>query len=205
MERHDHLAVAIDRAMNQQPSMPVPLDRSYWVSPEWLLAEYYPGDREEPAGREKLVRLLDAGIRSFVNLMEEVEFGHDDAPIRQYDERLRSIAAERAVSVNVARFPIVDVSIPSAAQMERILAHMDEQISAGFPVYLHCWGGRGRTGTVVGCWLTRHGIADRQAALQRIVALRAHTPDRKQDSPETESQRAMVRGRQPLRAGEVSR
>ena len=24
-------------------------------------------------------------------------------------------------------------------------------------MYLHCWGGVGRTGTVVGCWLVRHG------------------------------------------------
>ena len=31
------------------------------------------------------------------------------------------------------------------------------------PVYVHCWGGIGRTGTVVGCWLVRHGMTGDEA------------------------------------------
>ena len=27
----------------------------------------------------------------------------------------------------------------------------------GWTVYVHCMGGIGRTGTIIGCWLARHG------------------------------------------------
>lgn len=30
-------------------------------------------------------------------------------------------------------------------------------------VYLHCWGGIGRTGTIVGCWLARNGFPGKAA------------------------------------------
>ncbi|MBA3406233.1 MAG: dual specificity protein phosphatase family protein [Gemmatimonadaceae bacterium] len=28
---------------------------------------------------------------------------------------------------------------------------------SGHSIYVHCWGGVGRTGTVVGCYIVRHG------------------------------------------------
>ena len=31
-----------------------------------------------------------------------------------------------------------------------------------------CWGGKGRTGTVIGCYLARHGLAVGEAALIRL-------------------------------------
>ena len=46
---------------------------------------------------------------------------------------------------------------------------------------------------MVGCWLARHGVAVGEAALNRVTALRAHTPDADCESPETEAQREMVR------------
>ena len=45
-------------------------------------------------------------------------------------------------------------------------AAIDEAMSAGKAVYVHCWGGVGRTGTVVGCWLVRHGRTGEQALEQ---------------------------------------
>jgi protein tyrosine phosphatase len=58
---------------------------------------------------------------------------------------------------------------------------------------VHCWGGVGRTGTVVGCWLVRHGLAGGDA-LARVEALRATTPKANRPSPETDTQRDLVRG-----------
>ena len=31
--------------------------------------------------------------------------------------------------------------------------------AAGGNAYVHCWGGSGRTGTAIGCWLQRHRLA----------------------------------------------
>ena len=38
-----------------------------------------------------------------------------------------------------------------------LLDAIDDHLRGGGNVYAHCWGGKGRTGTVVGCWLIRHG------------------------------------------------
>jgi protein-tyrosine phosphatase len=36
----------------------------------------------------------------------------------------------------------------------------------GRKIYLHCWGGIGRTGTTVGCYLVRHGNTGEEALRQ---------------------------------------
>jgi protein-tyrosine phosphatase len=41
----------------------------------------------------------------------------------------------------------------------RILNQIDICIKYGKPSYVHCLGGKGRTGTIVGCYLAVHGFA----------------------------------------------
>jgi protein-tyrosine phosphatase len=57
------------------------------------------------------------------------------------------------------------------------------------------WGGIGRTGTVVGCWLAEQGVAQGEEAIEKIAELRAtwDDPTIYRDSPETETQRNIVR------------
>ena len=65
------------------------------------------------------------------------------------------------------RHPIRDLSVPRSPQdMASILDALDEALEGGRNVYVHCWGGVGRTGTVVGCWLVRHGLTGDQALAQ---------------------------------------
>mgnify|MGYP001305369985 FL=1 len=92
----------------------------------------------------------------------------------------------------MARFPIRDVSIPSRSFMKDILGHIDRNITDELPTYVHCWGGKGRTGTVVGCYLARHGIALGNEALRMIEWLRQYDPKSGEPSPETREQRHMV-------------
>ena len=82
--------------------------------------------------------------------------------------------------------------------LTRILDEIDEARGAGSTVYVHCWGGRGRTGTVVGCWLMRHGLDDGDP-LARIARLRRDVEGAGAPSPETAAQRAMVTGWTPGR------
>ncbi len=40
-------------------------------------------------------------------------------------------------------------------------------------MYVHCWGGIGRTGLTMGSWLIRHGVATGESVLARVRRLRA--------------------------------
>ena len=55
--------------------------------------------------------------------------------------------------------------------MRAILDLIESAIDAGAPVYVHCWGGIGRTGTVVCCWLVERGLSGEQALVE-IALLR---------------------------------
>lgn len=149
----------------------LPFDRSYGVIPGQLLAGYYPGDRKKDMMKQKISNLLACGIRCVINLMELDEQGHDGMPFADYVPVLNRLA-DGGPSVNYHSMPIRDLGIPSQDFMVQILNRIDESLGEDRPVYIHCWGGRGRTGTVVGCWLARHGIAEGESALEKIRELR---------------------------------
>ena len=89
------------------------------------------------------------------------------------------------LDLTAGEYEIPDRACPSRETMTRILDRIDELLDAGEVVYVHCLGGIGRTGTVVGCWLVRHGMSG-DAALATVERLRGAPP-------ETPEQRRLVR------------
>lgn len=161
-----------------------PIPDSYWVVPGRIVAGEYPGSSFRETTREKLEKFLDAGIRSFIDLTEAEE-------LRPYLHDLEEMAAVRGIQIAHYRKAIRDLDVPSGPLLEDILDLMDRCASEAPAVYVHCWGGVGRTGTVIGCWLTRNGYTG-AGALERIAQLRAGTPDGDRRSPETPAQRRLV-------------
>ncbi len=76
--------------------------------------------------------------------------------------------------------------------MGEILDEIDSILAAGKTVFVHCWGGRGRTGTVVGCYLIRHGIAKEGETLAMLAELTQHQRTAFGHVPETADQRRFV-------------
>lgn len=166
--------------------MKQPIPDSYWVSPHRLLAGEYPGARSDKEAREKLRALLDAGVRSFLDLTE----AHELSP---YEPLLRDIATTRQIDVRYRRMSVADLGIPTTEHMRAVLDHIEKELDDERPVYVHCWGGIGRTGTVVGCWMVNQEGRTAEDALQRIAELRHATPDGGRASPETAEQCEFIR------------
>lgn len=137
-----------------------PLPNSYWVVPGRFVAGEYPSatDPVEQAATQRA--LLEAGVGHFIDLTHEGE-------LPSYMETARSEAGRLGRSVTWERRPVRDLDVPDTREeMSSILDAIDAAMNDGKTVYVHCWGGVGRTGTVVGCWLVRHGRTGDEALAQ---------------------------------------
>ena len=165
------------------------MPNSYWVIPGRFAAGEYPGAKDPGEAAARLRTLLLAGIDHFIDLTGAADRLEPYAAIATDEARRLSRQMEHE------RHPIVDLGVPgSPREMAAILDAIDGALDDGRTVYLHCWGGVGRTGTVVGCWLVRHG-ATGDEALGRIAGWwkgmeKAYRQPR---SPETPEQHAYVR------------
>ena len=173
---HGNLALATDGIRG-------PVSRSYWIVEGRLAAGAYPDPRPDC---DRIGLLLEAGFDVFINLTEDHPGGGDEH-LNRYDRR----ASERAGIVR--RFPVADMSIPTEALMERILDAIDEGLNEGRRVYVHCWGGLGRTGVVIGCWLIQHRYAHPDNVGEVLQNLRVGDREAAgRPSPQTPAQRRMM-------------
>jgi protein-tyrosine phosphatase len=164
--------------------MKTPFPDCYWVVPGRLLAGEYPRDIDDISSVQKLKSILDSGITIFIDLTEERD------RLAPYTHFLNQLSPGNARCIN---FPIRDLSIPKTKKyMVEILDAIDDAMGKGQNIYVHCWGGVGRTGTVVGCWLARHGFHGKAALkeLHRLWLQCAKSLHR--NSPETREQEEYI-------------
>lgn len=171
---------------------PAPIPGSYWVLPGQLLAGEYPGDIDSEITVKRLRAFVTGGIKTFVDLTDEGEINEDAKLIPAYRTILRQLGEEEHVQITYANIPIEDRGVPSPWTLRCILDVVDRSIEDENPVYVHCWAGRGRTGTVIGCYLKRHGIATDADVIMKLAQLRRGVPSGKETSPHTKEQIRMV-------------
>lgn len=141
-----------------------PHENTYWVEPGRLLAGEFPGAWNERDAAIRLGLYLECGVTDFIDLTVPQE-------LDSYEALLVSVARERGTEAGYRRFSIPDMDVPEKpAIMIAILDHLDDLLTGGGVPYVHCWGGIGRTGTVVGCYLVRSGLTGEQA-LDRLAEM----------------------------------
>jgi protein-tyrosine phosphatase len=165
----------------------LPIPESYWVEENRLLAGEYPASRDPETARHRIEAFLKAGIRTFIDLTQPHELVPYE-PILQEQTRIYDL------DLAYHHFPIRDHGVPSSQSMSEILDAVDDSIENGKPVYIHCWGGVGRTGIAVACHFIRRGLSA-EDALVRVGNLYKTRPQSHffATSPETPEQFEFVR------------
>ena len=163
----------------------IPIQNSYWVIPGRMRAGAHPGFDSVGEIKNRLFWLIDLGINHIVDLTSSKESNEN------YLAYINEVALVFNKQIEYQKFSIQDWSTPPEEMMVEILERIDSALSEGKNIYLHCYGGKGRTGTVVGCYLAQHGETG-ERALKKIEELRKEIADKNDRSPETEEQRKMV-------------
>ncbi len=175
-----------------EPSHPWPHDEfihGYWVEPGRILAGEYPGALTDDTAHAKVNLLVDHGIRTFVDLTASPD------GMEPYEHLLVEAADRRGLDLQRIPHPIPDMGALPAHEYDDIVRTVRAATAHG-GVYVHCWGGIGRTGTVVGCLLVdADGEMTADEAFSRIDTLRGVTRKRRMAAPQTGVQRDVIRQR----------
>ena len=162
---------------------PAPWPRSYWVD-DHLIAGAYPGAPGDAEAKDKVRAVVAAGVTLFLDLTTPED------RLRPYEPLLATI--DKTAKIRRVSLPVPDLSVAPHATVEEALRLLDAEAAVGGISYVHCWGGIGRTGTIIGCYLARS--IGGEAALAALAQLRAAYPDAHRSSPETPAQSDFVRG-----------
>jgi hypothetical protein len=179
----------MQKSVSTSITLPVkPIPESYWVLPGRILAGEYPGALYAPEiTRKRLDAFLRAGFNTLIDLTCEGE-------TEDYKPFLREQAGYLGLAIECMRFPIGDYGLPTQQTMTTLLDAIDGAFARERKIYLHCYGGIGRTGTTVGCYLVRHGLTGSEA-IQQLAGWWQNVPKsaRYPHSPETVQQEQFIR------------
>ncbi|KAJ3573254.1 hypothetical protein NP233_g2558 [Leucocoprinus birnbaumii] len=161
-----------------------PIPNSYWAT-RLLLACEYPWTPKDP-NKPKLDALLRAGVRTFIDLTECGE-------LRPYCGEVLTTRAEilgiDKKEIEYHRFPITDRCLPQSIEfMYSVMDVLRDNENRGRISAVHCRGGIGRTGMVIGCWLIESRRAKDGVEALEIIAKEWKTVEkcnRFPHSPET--------------------
>jgi hypothetical protein len=135
------------------------------------MAGAFPATSDDAVTEAILTKLLELGIDTFVCLQAEFTLtapesswreGRALRPYVKDAQRLMARAREapgpRRIfqpRLDLLHLPIMDGSITSDLALSRLADDCCQRILDGERLYVHCWGGHGRTGTLIAVMLGR--------------------------------------------------
>jgi hypothetical protein len=136
-----------------------PVDNTHWAVPGSVLCGHSAGLMKD---HELLSLVNDCHVDTFVCL----QANYHEYNISDYRRTLASLQSNMTSSrgIRFLHCPIPDFSVLSANSLLSLVAELQRVISEGHVLYVHCYGGHGRTGTVMISLLAAvEGLAEREA------------------------------------------
>ncbi len=84
------------------------------------------------------------------------------------------VAAYARLGIEQLRIPVADYHAPSLHDVQQAVAFIARHRAAGGAVYVHCKAGRGRSATIVLCWLVKQRGMSPEEAQQWLAKRRPH-------------------------------
>jgi len=196
---------SFDVVRSRRPDYIGPTDESNWVIPEILLVGAYPSSLDDEENFQILSSLLNLKVTTFVCLQQE--YVHEGVTeimwrrgdyLRPYFKDAVEIAKQLGMDsakLSLVHFPIEDCGVADDDRLGALARHLERLLRGGEVMYLHCWGGHGRTGMVVCLLLHLLYNLDAEQAMKRCQFLhdlrKIPVPV---GSPQTEQQRQQSMG-----------
>ena len=195
-----------------------PTDESNWVIPGRLMVGAYPASLDQALHERQISSILGLGIRTFVCLQREYDGAATEEQWRT-GQRIRPYIRDAAAmlgrsaggngtangnngngngnskreEVKFLHCPIVDCDTTADEIIVELATNLLRRLDVGEMIYLHCWGGHGRAGTVasllVGLLYGMNG-AESMEYIQALHDTRRFPLDT--PSPQTQKQRDQV-------------
>jgi protein-tyrosine phosphatase len=144
---------------------------------EGIYAGAFPGDIKDSVNDINLIRILNLGVSKFVCLQTEYnpncpKFRWQQTGFRPYFTDLQKILANKSSykllqteseTASFEHLPIVDLKTTEDYKVLALAKKLVKDYHSGARMYIHCWGGHGRTGTVVCLMLyLMYGISEEE-------------------------------------------
>jgi protein-tyrosine phosphatase len=190
-----------------------PTPESNWVLPGVFLVGAYPASQDDAETFDLLTSILKNGITKFVCLQQEYRahgvteaMWRNGLALRPYYEDVVKLVNNKSKldalkgfnivdpdKLSFVHFPIRDCDITDDDRVLEVAKSLVKAIGEGEKLYLHCWGGHGRTGTLVSIMLHLMYKLDSVQAMARCQQVH----DLRQcpvavGSPQTQTQRDQV-------------
>lgn len=107
--------------------------------------------------------LYQEGVRGVVNTCEEYA-----GPQAEYDR----------LGIEQLRIPTTDFTHPRIEDVDKAVEFVQQHVSRGDSVYIHCKAGRARSATVALCWLMKYRGMTMQEGQEALLEARPHVNPR---------------------------
>ena len=154
-----------------------------------LIGDYpYPSEEYRPRHLDKL---LDEGVSVWISLVE-------DSETVKYGDYQELVTQHSSTKHEFIKCPMPDRGIGRDSEMYKAVSVAFNRVNKGKIVYVHCWGGHGRSGVFSSCFLMLYYGWDSEKAIDRnhlLHATRKYHP--KKPTPQGVRQYSQIRRYRP--------